>query len=134
VPLFFLDADVFSAIARQTSASAERRFAELPSGSVALSVITCAEIAFGMEKRRVGTALATRIARLQQILPLVALHAGVVSHYARTRTHLERQGTPIGTNDLWLSSHALSEDLTVVTGNTREFARVPGLRVENWLR
>jgi tRNA(fMet)-specific endonuclease VapC len=131
---FLLDADVFSAIARQTSASATRRLAELESGSVALSVITSAEIAFGLERRPVGAALVARIARLRHILPLVPLMPAVVPHYARARTYLEQNGTPIGPNDLWLSAHALSEDLTVVTGNTREFTRVPGLRVENWLR
>jgi tRNA(fMet)-specific endonuclease VapC len=47
---------------------------------------------------------------------------------------LRRAGTPIGPNDLWIAAQALAEDLTLVTGNEREFARVPGLRVENWLR
>ena len=129
-----LDADVFSAIARQTSATAAQRLAEMPSGTVGLSVITWAEIAFGLERRTVSAALVTRIARLLHILPVVALQASVVPHYARTRTHLEKHGTPIGANDLWLSSHALAEDLSVATGNVREYTRVPGLRVENWLR
>ena len=128
-----LDTDVFSAIARQTSAKAAQRLAELPSGTVGLSVITWAEIAFGLERRPVSAGLAIRIARLLHILPVVALQANVVPRYAQTRTHLEKRGTPIGPNDLWLSSHALAEDMTVVTGNVREYARVPGLRVENWL-
>ena len=131
---FLLDADVFSAIARQTSASAEQRLAELESGSVALSVITCAEIAFGLERHPVSSRLVARIQRLQQVLPNLPLLDSVVAHYARARAHLEKRGTPIGPNDLWLAAHALCQDLTVVTGNTREFARVPGLRVENWLR
>jgi tRNA(fMet)-specific endonuclease VapC len=131
---FLIDADVFSAIARQKSVSAARRLAELESGSVVLSVVTCAEITFGLEKHPVGAALAARIARLMRVLTVLPLLPTVVPHYAQARTHLERKGTPIGPNDLWLSAHALSEDLTVVTGNTREFNRVPGLRVENWLR
>jgi tRNA(fMet)-specific endonuclease VapC len=131
---FLLDADVFTAIARQTSASAVQRLAELESGSVALSVITSAEIAFGLEKRPVSAGLVARITRLRQVLPILSLMPSVVSHYARVRAFLEKNGTPIGPNDLWLSAQALSEGLTVVTGNTREFTRVPGLRVENWLR
>ena len=131
---FLLDADIFSAIARQTSKEAEQRLAHLESGSVALSVITSAEIAFGLAKHPVSAGLTARIVRLQQVLPRLPLLDNVVAHYASVRAHLERRGTPIGPNDLWLAAHALCSDLTVVTGNTREFKRVPGLQVENWLR
>ena len=51
---------------------------------------------------------------------------------AKARAHLERQGTPIGPVDTMIAGIALSQNLTVVTLNTREFERVPGLRVENW--
>ena len=54
--------------------------------------------------------------------------------YARARLELEAAGTPIGANDLWIAAHALALDLTLVTANEREFHRVPGLSVENWLR
>ncbi|MEM7533550.1 MAG: PIN domain-containing protein [Chloroflexota bacterium] len=53
-------------------------------------------------------------------------------HYAKTRTHLEKNGTPISPNDLLIASHGLMLELTVVTANDREFSRVPGLCVENW--
>ncbi|MFM6159195.1 MAG: PIN domain-containing protein, partial [Sphaerospermopsis kisseleviana] len=46
---------------------------------------------------------------------------------------LEQQGTPIGSNDLLIAAHALTLNLTVITANVREFARVPNLKVENWL-
>lgn len=52
--------------------------------------------------------------------------------YAQIRSHLERAGGPIGANDLWIAAHALAMGLTVVTGNTSEFNRVPGLVVEDW--
>ena len=133
-PRFLLDTDVFSAIARQSSKPAARRLAELESGSVALSVVTAAEIAFGLDKQPVGAVLATRIARLQQVLSVLPLGPQAAPHYGRTRAELERRGKPIGPNDLWLAAHALAEDLTLVTGNTREFSRVPGLKHENWLR
>jgi tRNA(fMet)-specific endonuclease VapC len=47
---------------------------------------------------------------------------------------LERQGTPIGANDTWIAAQALAIDATLVTDNEREFVRVPGLSLENWLR
>jgi tRNA(fMet)-specific endonuclease VapC len=53
-------------------------------------------------------------------------------HYAVQFTQLRQAGTPIGANDLWIACHALAEDCTLVTNNTREFERVTGLRLENW--
>jgi tRNA(fMet)-specific endonuclease VapC len=53
--------------------------------------------------------------------------------YGRLRAELERAGTPLSEPDLRIASIALTHDLTVVTGNVRHFARVSGLRVENWL-
>lgn len=54
-------------------------------------------------------------------------------HYGDIRADLERKGTPIGVNDLHIAGHARSEGLTVVTNNLREFERVEGLRLENWI-
>jgi len=56
------------------------------------------------------------------------------SAYGAVRAHLERAGTPIGPLDTLIAAHALALDVTLVTNNEREFARVPGLSVENWLR
>ena len=53
--------------------------------------------------------------------------------YGRLRAELEQAGTPLAEPDLRIAAIALSHDLTVVTGNVRYFARVPGLQVENWL-
>ena len=55
------------------------------------------------------------------------------NHFADIRTALENAGTPIGNHDLFIAAHARSRGLTLVTHNTREFKRVPGLRVEDWL-
>ena len=49
------------------------------------------------------------------------------------RNYLEKQGAPIGPNDMLIAAHALALDCTVITANDREFSRVPGLKVENWL-
>ena len=54
-------------------------------------------------------------------------------HYADIRAALERAGTPIGNHDLFIAAHARSRGMTLVTHNMREFERVPGLQVEDWL-
>ena len=56
----------------------------------------------------------------------------VCEHYAMQFKRLRAAGTPIGVNDLWIASHVLSDDCTLVTSSTREFERVVGLRLENW--
>jgi tRNA(fMet)-specific endonuclease VapC len=55
------------------------------------------------------------------------------AHYGDIRADLERKGTPIGVNDLHIAGHARSEGLTLITNNLREFERVDGLRLDNWV-
>jgi tRNA(fMet)-specific endonuclease VapC len=64
---------------------------------------------------------------------LTDLPVDIGIHYGSIRTRLESAGATIGPNDLLIAAHARAADLTIVTGNDREFRRVPGLRVENWL-
>jgi tRNA(fMet)-specific endonuclease VapC len=66
-------------------------------------------------------------------LPLVGINYDTTRHYAQVRTRLELQGTPIEANDTWIAAQALAIDATLVTDNEREFCRVPGLLLENWL-
>ena len=75
---------------------------------------------------------ADRVAKLQQIVPLDLLPEEAALHFGRLRAHLEKSGRLIGAMDMLLAAHALVMNAVVVTGNTREFKRVPGLLVENW--
>jgi len=77
----------------------------------------------------------SQIARLEAVkirFDVLPFDLAAAEQAAKARTHLERQGTPIGPVDTMIAGIALSQNLTVVTRNTREFERVPGLRVENW--
>jgi tRNA(fMet)-specific endonuclease VapC len=98
-----------------------------------ISTITLGELHYGAEKseRRVEnlTAIAHFVARLE-VLPFMDKAA---AHYGQMRAELERAGTPCGPHDMQIGGHARSEGLIVVTNNIREFARMPGVRVENWL-
>ena len=98
-----------------------------------MSAITLAELMHGAEKSsRVAHNLAVveEFASLLEVLPYSAKAA---QHYGSIRSSLEKVGQSIGVNDLHIAAHARSEGLTVVTNNTAEFARVPGLVVENWI-
>ncbi len=67
------------------------------------------------------------------MLEILPLEEPADRRYGELRVHLERQGTPIGPNDMLIAAHALAVGLTVVTDSVRVFSRVPGLHVENWL-
>jgi len=54
-------------------------------------------------------------------------------HYGKIRTYLEKNGTPIGSLDMMIAAHALSLNVILITNNTKEFSRVPHLKIENWI-
>ena len=70
---------------------------------------------------------------MQAYIPVVLPTAETAENYAIIRRHLEKNGQPIGKNDLWIAAHALSLNTILVTNNTREFLKVPDLLVENWV-
>ena len=131
---YLLDTDVFSAIARDLQPKLAARVAVAGPGALAVSIITEGEVRYGIAHGALPARLAARIEALLAQLPCLPLPRTAVHHYATLRAHLRQQGTPIGPNDLWIAAHALAEGLTLVSGNEREFRRVPGLQVENWLR
>lgn len=100
-------------------------------GEVAVSAITEAELTFGALK----SAAPERNAAAVFLRPFVILEfeRGFVPVYARLRLDLERAGARIGALDLLIAAQAVALGMAVVTNNLREFRRVPGLRVENWL-
>jgi tRNA(fMet)-specific endonuclease VapC len=99
---------------------------------IAMSLITLGELRFGADKSPNPAANHAHIDRLLELVPCLGMTEPVARLYGRIRAALERGGQTIGPQDLWIAAHALAEGLIVVTGNAAEFARVPGLRVEDW--
>lgn len=130
---YLLDTDVFSAIVRERHATLLRRLETIQLNDLAVSIITVAEVRYGQALNPLATKLRHRVDALLDVVQRLPLGWNVVPHYAAVRVHLQKKGTPIGQNDLWLAAHALAEDLTLVTGNEREFKRIPKLRIENWM-
>src|SRR5271168_2726834 len=97
------------------------------------SIIVAAELRYGAAKK--GSLRLTR--QLEAVLGAVdvlALEAPTDAAYGELRARLEEAGKLIGANDLLIAAHALDLDHTLVTDNEREFSRIDGLRVDNWLR
>ena len=131
---YLLDTDTFSALARGRHADLESRVREVGIESLAISVVTEGEVRYGQACRPLPELLSSRIDALLGGLHRLPLDGAVVAPYAALRAGLRRLGQPIGPNDAWIAAHALARKLILVTNNEREFRRVPGLTVENWLR
>jgi tRNA(fMet)-specific endonuclease VapC len=100
---------------------------------MAISSITLAELLHGAEKSsRVSENLSV-IEDFCSRLDVLPYGTKAAQHYGAIRAALEKQGQPIGVNDLHIAGHARSEGLVLVTSNVSEFARVPALEVENWI-
>lgn len=131
---YLLDTNVISDMMRNpTGAVAQRALAhcaQADSSAICTSVIVQCELQFGLA-RLTHPKWALQYQRVMQSLEVLPLDEAVAAHYASLRNQLEQLGTPIGPNDTLIAAHALSLGATLVTADG-EFARVPGLAVENW--
>jgi len=112
---------------------AERIDALAPNDSLAMSFITWAELLQGAEGSQRRAATLRQLDQLARQVPVLYPEGPqICRHYAVQATALKRRGTPIGANDLWIACHALALDATLVSHNVNEFARIEGLRLEDW--
>jgi tRNA(fMet)-specific endonuclease VapC len=131
---FLLDTDTFSELARMRNPVLSARLAKHSLTEMAVSVITVGELRFGVQGETLPAVVLTRTESLLAEIACLPLDAAVAEAYGQVRASLRKLGAPIGPNDNWIAAHALAAGLILVTGNTREYKRVVGLRTENWLR
>lgn len=129
---YLLDTNILSDLIRDPGGSVANRIAELGEETVCTSIIVACELRFGAEKKK-SPLLKARVEELLQVLDVLAMDVDTDLHYGEIRLVLETAGTPIGPNDLLIAAHARSLNLTLVSANVKEFARVPELSLENWL-
>jgi tRNA(fMet)-specific endonuclease VapC len=98
-----------------------------------ISSITLAELLHGVEKSSMITKNMRKVEDFVSRLEVLPYDNSAASHYGEIRANLEKKGTPIGVNDLHIAGHARSKALILVSNNVREFGRVEGLRLENWI-
>ncbi len=102
-------------------------------GQLAMSVISLSELLHGVEKSAAPTRNLKAVEDFASRLTVLDYGTAAAAHYGDIRADLERKGTPIGVNDLHIAAQARSAGLVLVTNNLREFERVDGLRLENWV-
>ena len=127
---FILDTDTVSYVLRGQGPAAARLTTHQPS-EVCISALTLAELRFGAERRR-SRKLHSVIDTFIRSVDVLPFENGAAAAFGRVQTALETKGTPIGTLDTLIASHALALNLTLVTNNTKHFSRVRGLKLANW--
>lgn len=130
---YLLDTDTVSHLIRGSSQTLIKRAMKLGPTEAGISVITRGELAYGAALKPLKAQLRETFERILDALDVLPLGADVAGHYGEIKAALRATGTPIGPNDLWIAAHARALGRTLVSHNTREFRRVPGLKVEDWL-
>ncbi|MEC4728608.1 tRNA(fMet)-specific endonuclease VapC [Shewanella sp. D64] len=129
---YMLDTNICIYVIKKKPLEALQAF-NLHAGQLCISSITLAELLHGASKSVKPEHNLRIVEDFVSRLDVLNYGAKAASHYGDIRANLERKGTPIGVNDLHISGHARSEALIIVTNNEKEFIRVDGLRVENWV-
>ena len=130
--MILLDTNICIYIINAKPPAVLQRFRNYRMGDIGVCSVVAAELAFGVAKR--GSPRTREALELFRApLTVLPFDEPAVWAYGTLRAELERQGTPIGALDTMIAAHALSQQATLVTNNTAEFGRVPGLRLDNWV-
>lgn len=130
---FMLDTNICIYVIKQQPQIVLERFASHPVGELGISVITLAELEYGASKSSNPARNREALGQFISPLEVAAFGQSATLTYGKMRALLEKRGRPIGSMDMLIAAHALSLEVKLVTNNVREFKRIPGLRVENWV-
>jgi tRNA(fMet)-specific endonuclease VapC len=130
---YLLDTNICIYVIRRRPPQVLARLQRCAVGDIGLSTVTLAELQYGVAKSAFPERNQEALAAFTLPLEILPFDAPAAAAYGPIRATLERQGTPIGAMDLLIAAHAVSLGVILVTNNPREFRRVPGLQVENWV-
>jgi tRNA(fMet)-specific endonuclease VapC len=128
-----LDTNICIYLIKQRPEALLDRFRLFPVGDIGISVITLAELQYGVSKSSRPKQNHEALEQFLAPLEVAVFDRQATFAYGKVRVALEKKGRPIGGMDLLIAAHALSLGVRLVTNNEKEFRHVPGLRVENWV-
>lgn len=129
---YMLDTNICVYLMTRKDAALRGRF-DASAEEICISSITLGELWYGVENSTRRELNLSVLADFKDRLEVLSFSPEAAAHYGSVRASLRRAGTPVGFHDMLIGAHARSEGLTLVTNNRREFDRMPGLRVENWV-
>jgi tRNA(fMet)-specific endonuclease VapC len=133
MPLYMLDTDICSYIIRNKPPEARRRMNAIPLSEQCISVVTFAELLYGIKRSSSAAVNRAVVDSFVSHLSIRDWDADAAEHYGDIRAALQALGAPIGSMDMMIAAHAKSLGAIIVTNNRRHFERVPGLVIETWL-
>lgn len=134
MPRFMLDTDICSYVIRGTSAELDERIREQDPGALCMSVVTRAELLYGVKRKPGSARLERLVAAFLERVPSLSWSDDCADHYAEIRAGMERRGRTIGNLDLMIAAHARAVGLVLVSNNERHSGYVPKLMLQNWTR
>ncbi len=131
--MFLIDTNICIYIMNEHPPEVIQKFREIGVGKICISSITVSELQYGVYKSK---QIKKNLKRLDEFLSpfeIISYAENSANYYGKIRSQLEKQGNVIGPLDVLIAAHALSENLTLITNNEKEFKRVKSLQVENWV-
>jgi tRNA(fMet)-specific endonuclease VapC len=129
---YMLDTDIASNIMKGSEPKVLRKLRTIPVGDISISAITQSELTYGVEVSPQSVRDRARLETFLRHMDVLDFPGEASLHYGQIRASLKQRGNMIGANDLLIAAHARCLGLVLVTNNTREFKRVPDLKIENW--
>jgi tRNA(fMet)-specific endonuclease VapC len=130
---YLLDTNIVSDLVRNPQGKVAGHIRRVGEKHVSTSIIVAAELRYGVAKKG-SPRLSSQLDAVLGVLEILPFETPADASYGLLRTRLEKAGTPTGANDLLIAAQALTLGYVIVTDNEREFSRVKGLRLQNWLR
>ncbi|MGN1170399.1 MAG: type II toxin-antitoxin system VapC family toxin [Lachnospiraceae bacterium] len=130
---YMLDTNICIYSIKHKPESVFRRLQEHDPSEICISSVTYAELVHGVEKSQAVEKNRLALALLLANIEILDFDTLAAEAYGKIRADLEKGGTPIGPLDMMIAGHAKSLDYCIVTNNTKEFSRVRGLKLENWV-
>jgi len=132
--LYILDTDTSSYIIKERPASVRSEFEKLSMEQLCISVVTYAELQYGVERSSTKKVNHQVVADFVRHLTIYEWDDDAAEHYGKIRTSLEQKGRLIGAMDMMIAAHARSLDAILVTNNEKHFKQVGGLKIVNWVK
>jgi len=131
--MYMLDTNMCIYIIKKRPIGLLEKFNSIPQNRLYISVVTYAELQYGIERSSSKKMNQKIIDDFVSHLTVLSWEMEAARQYGKIRSDLEKDGTPIGNMDLLIAAHALSKKCTIVSNNLKEFNRVKNLKCENWV-
>ena len=131
---FLLDTNICIYLIKKKPKSLIKKITRFKNSDIGISAITVSELEYGVEKSEKQTQNRIALIEFLKNFETLPYNQSCAKIYGEIRTFLEKKGQIIGAMDLLIGSHGKAFNLTVVTNNQKEFKRIPGLKIENWVK